>query len=601
MPIKIFISHSSEDKVFAKKLSDDFLQMGYRPWLDEWEIKVGECIVKKIEAGIADADFVVIILSNHSVSSEWVSVEWKTKYWDEIDTTNILVLPALIEKCEIPNLLKTKKYADFTKSYGVAFEMLVSAIKTRKKDPIIREETSLLSYSNKDFNCYWHKGVQEYFSQSLHMVLIQYKSESILFKESVLHNLKASKIQNYMIFELFSEWDILIRFWSTEKAANAFTRKIRGNKEIRKVELILIEKMEHFYDDGEVYPSSERIKNIIDEVGILPLIDLQKNEADSQYYDMAVSEKLIINDKISFDPEKIQFYIVIISIEQLPDIAKKVIFEQTRKHTNIKGKTIYIAVANTTIKAIIKGQVNNFYEISDFLSDVTSALEQDDFSINTKTMLIANRSTRKSNVFDFKQAEEDIVERTFQSLEDDIDEPISIDLAEKYRLKSHLHKAIEVINFDEQKIIENILKALISQNSEYIRGIKDFFPHFETEMRNNLPNIIRREYGDNWKEILDVIKESEGINKNSKANRLAIGELSKVYKNITAEKEIIKYFPLKQEEFNRIMDELPEYRNILAHTSASLDGLENLLDFCCSFLPIRKQFLDYFKYLDKSV
>ncbi len=598
MSKKIFISHSSKDKDFARKLSDDFLQMGYEPWLDEWEIKVGECIVKKIETGITDADFVVIILSNHSVSSEWVSAEWKTKYWDEIDSTSTLVLPVLIEQCEIPALLKTKKYADFTKSYAVAFEALVSAIKTSKSNPIMSNNTSVLSTTEKNFDCYWHKGVQEYFSQSLHMVFIQYKSESILFKESVLDDLEGSKIQNYMIFELFSEWDILIRFWSTEKAANTFTRKVRGNKDIRKIEPILIEKLEHFYDDGENYPSSNAIKNCIDKIGILPLLDLQKNESKSEYYDMAISKQLILNDKISFNPDKIQFYIVIISIEQLPDIATQVIREQTMQHTNINRKTIYLSVSNT-IKVIVKGQVDHFYEISDFLSNVTAALQQDDFSVTTKTILIANRNTKKKNIFNFKQAEEDIVEKTFQALEDDIGIPITIDVSEKYRLKSHLHKAIDVIMLDDQKIIENILKALMAKDSVYIRNIKDFFPHFETEMRDNLPIIIRKEYGDNWKEILDVIKESEGINKNSKANRLAIGELSKIYKNITAEKRLIDYSPLNQEEFNKIMDELPEYRNVLAHTSASLDGLENLLEFCCSFLPIRNQYLDYFQVLAK--
>jgi len=39
-----------------------------------------------------------------------------------------LVLPVLIENCEIPPLLKIKKYADFRKSYAVGFVELTSAI-----------------------------------------------------------------------------------------------------------------------------------------------------------------------------------------------------------------------------------------------------------------------------------------------------------------------------------------------------------------------------------------------------------------------------------------------------------------------------------------
>lgn len=38
---KIFISHSSLDKPFAKMLCMDLEANGYAPWLDEWDIKVG--------------------------------------------------------------------------------------------------------------------------------------------------------------------------------------------------------------------------------------------------------------------------------------------------------------------------------------------------------------------------------------------------------------------------------------------------------------------------------------------------------------------------------------------------------------------------------
>ena len=82
---KIFISYSSKNKAFARRLSEDLNRMGHEPWLDEWAIKVGECIITKIDRGIADSDFVVIILSSHSVKSGWVEKEWKTKYWYEID------------------------------------------------------------------------------------------------------------------------------------------------------------------------------------------------------------------------------------------------------------------------------------------------------------------------------------------------------------------------------------------------------------------------------------------------------------------------------------------------------------------------------------
>jgi len=102
--------------------------MGHLPWLDEWQIRVGQSIPTRIGEGVTEADYVVLVMSPNSVSSGWVDVEWKTKYWDEVEHGRIMVLPALIDTVEVPTLLKTKKYADFRKSYSVGLVQLMAAI-----------------------------------------------------------------------------------------------------------------------------------------------------------------------------------------------------------------------------------------------------------------------------------------------------------------------------------------------------------------------------------------------------------------------------------------------------------------------------------------
>lgn len=125
---KVFISYSSKNKEFALKLAADLKALSHEPWLDEWEIRVGDCIPTKIEDGIEEADYVVVVLSAHSVESGWVEREWKTKYWQEVNEGKIRVLPALIEDCESPPLLRTKRYADFRQSYGAGLVRLTAAI-----------------------------------------------------------------------------------------------------------------------------------------------------------------------------------------------------------------------------------------------------------------------------------------------------------------------------------------------------------------------------------------------------------------------------------------------------------------------------------------
>jgi hypothetical protein len=122
---RVFISHSSKDKQFARFLSVDLANAGHHPWLDEWDIRVGESIPTKIADGLENCDALIIILSEHSVSSKWVESEWQAKYWDEITQGRIQVLPVLLKPCNVPTLLKTKKYANFTDDYDRGLEELL--------------------------------------------------------------------------------------------------------------------------------------------------------------------------------------------------------------------------------------------------------------------------------------------------------------------------------------------------------------------------------------------------------------------------------------------------------------------------------------------
>src|SRR5262249_34019656 len=124
----IFISYSSLDKSIAKQLAGDLKHCGHKVWLDEWQIKVGQCIPSEIESGLTKADFVLLLLSTQAVKSNWVDREWKAAYWDEVNKGSVVILPILLEKCDVPKLIQTKKYANIANSYAVGFYELIDAI-----------------------------------------------------------------------------------------------------------------------------------------------------------------------------------------------------------------------------------------------------------------------------------------------------------------------------------------------------------------------------------------------------------------------------------------------------------------------------------------
>jgi len=125
----VFISYSSKDQKFAKWLAVDLKSSGYDVWLDEWSILVGESIPQGIQVGIEKCQFVIVILSKHSVKSKWVEREWQAKYWQEVEDGKINVLPAMIEKCEVPPLLRVKKYANFIIDYSKGLEEIKFALR----------------------------------------------------------------------------------------------------------------------------------------------------------------------------------------------------------------------------------------------------------------------------------------------------------------------------------------------------------------------------------------------------------------------------------------------------------------------------------------
>ena len=124
----IFISYSSKDRSIVEHLSIILRDKGFSIWLDEWEIRVGEQIIQKISEGLESSRHLAIWLSKNSVNSTWVETEWQLKFGDEVNSDLTVVLPLLGEKCEIPPLLRWKKYANFSQSFDNGLAELLQVV-----------------------------------------------------------------------------------------------------------------------------------------------------------------------------------------------------------------------------------------------------------------------------------------------------------------------------------------------------------------------------------------------------------------------------------------------------------------------------------------
>jgi len=123
-----FLSHSARDKPFVRQLAADLSRNGITVWLDEQMIRVGDSITEKVSQGLAESDYFLIALSEDSVESEWVKRELSQALLTEIEERKVRVLPIKLSECSIPELIKDKKYADFSQSYRSGLQQLLDSM-----------------------------------------------------------------------------------------------------------------------------------------------------------------------------------------------------------------------------------------------------------------------------------------------------------------------------------------------------------------------------------------------------------------------------------------------------------------------------------------
>jgi len=150
--MSIVISYSHEDSDFVEELGAHLFKNRVPVWIDRWELKVGDSLLKRIEDAITKADALIVVLSKTSVKSEWCKKELTSGLVIELEAKSVFVLPVVIDDCEIPLFLKDKLYADFRKDKDKALQLLLESTARFTSGTLHRESTPGM---NTDFGLYW--------------------------------------------------------------------------------------------------------------------------------------------------------------------------------------------------------------------------------------------------------------------------------------------------------------------------------------------------------------------------------------------------------------------------------------------------------------
>lgn len=114
-----FLCYSRTDSPAVLQLARDLKRRGAGIWLDQLDIRPGRKWDREIEDALRQCRAVVVVLSEAAVQSENVLDEIAFA----IDERKVLI-PVLLQSCQIPLRLRRVQHVDFRDSYDAGVERL---------------------------------------------------------------------------------------------------------------------------------------------------------------------------------------------------------------------------------------------------------------------------------------------------------------------------------------------------------------------------------------------------------------------------------------------------------------------------------------------
>jgi hypothetical protein len=139
-----FISYSSKDETFAQRLHTDLQAKGVRCWFAPKAMKIGDKIRPRIDESIRSHDKLLLILSEHSVASEWVEHEVEHALDLERERKALVLCPIRLDDAVMKskigwagNIQRGRHIGDFSQwkdhdCYQRAFDCLLGDLKAEE-------------------------------------------------------------------------------------------------------------------------------------------------------------------------------------------------------------------------------------------------------------------------------------------------------------------------------------------------------------------------------------------------------------------------------------------------------------------------------------
>jgi len=633
---KVFISYSHDSdkhKDWVRRLAERLCIDGVDILLDQWEIGPGDDVTAFMERALSSCARVLIICTDTYIQKAntltggvgYERMIITAEIARDLETRKFIPILRNIADPTLPDFLGPRIYVDLRigdfdeAQYDVLLRELHQEHKYKKptlgRSPYVRAKTetsqegeimatddSVHAPTNssieiddptlltpEEWSFHWHRAVHEYCGCKLHLILLRFTSGSIFMKNSIIADLRHANISDFMIFHLFSVWDVLIRVWADDQTIQLLRNRFLENSDVhkdRKPEFIMVQELTHF-PEMSTYADTPDIAAHLDGRGLALLKDVQDKGVKSKYFQELSDAGLVLDGSVGFTPTRIQFYITIRSMYSLEAPKVSRLKELIAEWQNIYNRSVYLT-EGSSIRAIIKGQSDEYYEIDRFLRAITRELASGE--VVTETILVASPNVLQSTRIDFERADAYLIEYELEKLIPELGPASVLRVDERWKLIAKYVEIREMLQEDKQKVLVGLIRAKAKGSAQDVGRLLTFFPSFEEKLRQRLVPLLVRLYGNDWQKALDELKDKEGV-KSKKRDDLVFGDLCRLYKRIVLEKHMIDITPLSDVEFTAIMDAAPGKRNDFAHREPDLKHWDDLFSFCSRFIPIQSRLL----------
>jgi hypothetical protein len=126
--MRIFISYSHQDKPSVDLIANCLVEAGHEIWVDQFKLKPGDNISRKIQEGIAFAEVFIVVVSANSLSSKWVLQEFSALALSELSKRESKIIPILLDDSAVPSYLSNYLYLDLSRDLAMGLNSLVRSL-----------------------------------------------------------------------------------------------------------------------------------------------------------------------------------------------------------------------------------------------------------------------------------------------------------------------------------------------------------------------------------------------------------------------------------------------------------------------------------------